>query len=114
MSRNRRKEPRTRKRFLVRFGRPGAGLEQSGFTVNISPGGLFITTRKVELMNQDLIMVVKLPDEEVALQGNVAWQQVVPREIHNLVKNGFGVRLKQVPEAWNRFFIGDSYLAQAV
>jgi hypothetical protein len=109
-----RKMPREKRRLRLRFGKPGENPETLGFTLNISPLGLFVSTYKLESVGQDVWLQVELPGAEaVLLQGKVVWKRSVRRELRSVANSGFGVALNQAPEAWYRFLMNEGLTSLA-
>jgi len=113
MSADKRRMPRTKRRLMVRYGQPGQEPERSGITADISPGGLFVTSFKLEEVGQHLVFLVKVSDKEIPLFGRVVWRRKVPRDLHRAVKNGFGVMLTKAPEAWYQYLLEESLGGEA-
>lgn len=87
-----RRTKRILRRLKVRFGE--LGFQHSGFTVDISPTGLFIATSHQPTIGSRLHLEVTLDATKLLyLEGVVARVATVPPELRQIVKAGFGIRL---------------------
>jgi len=99
----RRSSARVRRRFKARFSKLGL-REHVGFTTNVGPSGLFVSTRQVESPGTVLRLSIDLPGRGcVTLAGAVAWAKMVPPGLHAIQQGGFGVNITDAPEDWVRF-----------
>lgn len=94
----RRRFKRFSKRYTVRFGEKD--LTFSGFTVDISSGGLFIVSAQLPPLDTRLLVQVLLDEKRppVFLVGVVQRHKMVPPELRTLAKNGFGFRVLRPEE----------------
>jgi len=71
----------------------------SDWTMNISKGGMFISTRDPLPEGTSLILKLKVPDsdEEIVLEGEVVWR-VKPEESKGTLIPGMGLRFKNIDE----------------
>ena len=106
VSREQRRMVRKKQRLRVDFGKPGQARDNLGYTEDISPFGLFVSTRKSQELGQELLFEVHLPDGSALLQGIVAWRRSSSREVRSFASSGFGVRLLSAPEEWYQYLMG--------
>lgn len=87
-----RKQKRYPKRFRVRYGEKG--WPYTGFVSDISASGMFIVGANAPKIGTRLHLEVALEsDRLVYFEGVVQRLAVVPPELRQVVKSGFGVRL---------------------
>ena len=81
----------------VRFGE--AEMAHSGFTVDVSPSGIFIATSFLPKIGARIHVEVTLEAGKILyLEGVVARISTVPVELRTVVKSGFGVRFLTAAE----------------
>ncbi|MBI3183593.1 MAG: PilZ domain-containing protein [Myxococcales bacterium] len=93
-----RRHRRYRRRFLVKFGEKEP--TSSGFTVDVSPGGAFISTP--HLVPLDARVHVQLflnPARSIYFEGQVCRHKVVPVTLRSVERGGFAVRFLSPAEA---------------
>jgi uncharacterized protein (TIGR02266 family) len=94
-------EKRAHKRFLrtleVKYSTVKGLI--SDWTMNISKGGMFISTRDPLPEGTNLILKLKVPNsnEEIVLEGEVVWR-VKPEESRGTLIPGMGLRFKNIDE----------------
>jgi uncharacterized protein (TIGR02266 family) len=94
-------EKRTHKRFLktleVRYSSVKGLI--SDWTMNISKGGMFISTRDPLPEGTTLTLKLKVPEskEEITLEGEVVWR-VKPDESKGTLIPGMGLKFKNIDE----------------
>lgn len=93
---------RVRGRALVRFG--VEKLDRTGFSKNLSQGGLFIGTNNVHPPGTVLQLSLQFPDATFSLWGRVAWAKKVPPQLAHLLECGMGIEIIQPPPEWVEFF----------
>jgi hypothetical protein len=97
--RERRRNPRFRRRVRVSWGDPG--VERTGFTADVGPGGMYIVTDDPELPGQTLELEVELPSgERVGVMARVVRTRRVPRQLRRVEKGGFALQVTTAPEDW--------------
>ena len=102
--RERRKTPRHRQRLTVRYS--ASGSKSTGFTEDISAGGLFVVSRKLVQAGTMLTLEIQLPDSSVVqVIGAVTRRRRVPTAVQSFLSNGFAVSIKQAPEVWYEFVL---------
>lgn len=97
MGADKRKTKRINKRYTVRFGQND--LSHTGFTADVSLGGLFIVCSQLPALNARLL--VQINNEGKAptfVIGVVSRHKMVPPELRTLAKNGFGLRVLKPEE----------------
>ena len=101
-----RNKNRVDKRLFVKFGKEKP--ERVGFTVDVSPTGLFIKTTTVFQPGTTLRIELTLPDQRTLLiTGQVMWAKQVPSSFLRLTKkSGMGVRLTPVSDDYKQFVVG--------
>lgn len=95
-----RRAKRHARRLKVRFGEAGAaGFTHNGLTNDVSSTGLFVVTSQSPKPGTRVHLEVMMQGERpLYVEGVVARQVVVPPELRQVVKSGFGVRYLQGPE----------------
>jgi len=71
----------------------------SDWTMNISKGGMFISTRNPLPEGTNLTLKLKVPEseEEITLEGEVVWK-VKPEESGGTLIPGMGLKFKNIDE----------------
>ena len=89
-----RRSKRHAKRLKVKFGEKGTStFPHSGLTNDVSASGLFVVTSQKPKLGSRLHLEVTLPGElPLFLEGVVMRQVLVPPELRQVVKSGFGIR----------------------
>ena len=98
MSSNRRDEIRRRKRIAVRFWKRGEDTARSGFTTNISTGGMFIGANHVLSRGTRLRVEVMDPGQGFMVEGVVARAERSRPELRSVRTSGMGIRFLKVDE----------------
>lgn len=81
------------RRLRVRYGEKGKGFSHTGLTNDVSASGLFVLANTSPKPGTRVHLEVALQDDNlVFIEGAVARQVVVPPELRQVVKSGFGVR----------------------
>jgi len=93
---------RTRKRLKVRYGKQK--VEKTGFTKNVSIGGLNIRTNNVFPPGTTLLVEITFPERSFSLWGRVRWAKQVPAAMAHVLDCGMGIAFVQPPEDWREFF----------
>jgi hypothetical protein len=96
---------RKKQRLRVSFGPPGEPCDNMGFTEDVSPYGMFISSRKNQELGQQLILEVYLDEGNILLDGVVVWRRSVSRELRSVAGTGFGVRITSAPGEWYQLFL---------
>lgn len=94
----RRDEPRLRRRVPVRFWRRGEERARSGFTTNISNGGMFIGSNQVLPPDTRLRIEVLDPKHGFHIEGIVARAKRSHPELRSVQPSGMGVRFLRTEE----------------
>jgi len=93
------------RRLKVRYGEKGKGFSGTGLTNDVSATGLFVLSSSSPRPGTRVHLEVTLPgDVLMFIEGVVARQVVVPPELRQVVKAGFGVR----------FLLGTELMAELV
>lgn len=88
-----RRSRRHGRRLKVRFGEKGQGFTHSGITNDVSATGLFVLANQTPKPGTRLHVEVTLPGELLVFaEGVVARQVIVPPQLRQVVKAGFGLR----------------------
>ncbi len=89
-----RRSKRHARRLKVKFGEKGTStFPHSGLTNDVSASGLFVVTSQKPKLGSRLHLEVTLPGElPLFLEGVVMRQVLVPPELRQVVKSGFGIR----------------------
>lgn len=95
-----RRAKRHARRLKVRFGEAGtAGFTSSGLTNDVSATGLFVVTSTSPKPGTRVHLEVMMQGERpLYLEGVVSRQVIVPPELRQVVRSGFGVRFLQGAE----------------
>lgn len=98
-----RRSPRLKKRFTVRFGTPEP--TRVAFTEDIHDGGLFIKTCNIYPPGSLILVSFTLPDgTEVLCEARVMWAKKVPPQVIHLVrKSGMGVKFLRMLQGGEEF-----------
>jgi hypothetical protein len=86
---------RYRKRLRLRYGVGRA--DTMGFTEDISPGGMFVTTTKIKPVSTLLTIELTTPaDQAVLVEGTVQWtKSVIPSMLRLGMKGGMGIMISR-------------------
>ncbi|MEW5740305.1 MAG: PilZ domain-containing protein [Myxococcota bacterium] len=88
-----RRARRHARRLKVRYGEKGKGFTHTGLTNDVSATGLFVIANSSPRPGTRLHLEVTLPGELLLfMEAVVARQVVVPPELRQVVKSGFGAR----------------------
>lgn len=101
--------PRVATRLLVEFGRDDDELKMN-YSVNFSPGGLFVATNVVMPVDTSLSLCVQFPDDDNLLvcQGRVAWLNHYDNNKKPHLPTGMGIQF--APLAAEQLSLVNSYL----
>jgi hypothetical protein len=100
-----RKSKRHSRRLKVKFGEKGAGFPHSGLTNDVSATGIFVVTSQRPRPGTRLHLEVTLPGElPLFVEGVVMRQVLVPPELRQVVRAGFGIR----------YLVGAEFMAELV
>ena len=90
MAKEKRSTPRIRKRLLVHYGENG--LDRSGFTTDVSAGGMFVVSSTLPALDTRLHLQLFFGEGDFTyFEGRVARHRLVPVELRSIEKAGFGV-----------------------
>jgi Tfp pilus assembly protein PilZ len=87
---------------MVRFG--DDKLNKTGFTANVSEGGLFIRTNSVYPPGATIQVEIDFPERTWRLWARVAWAKKVPARLAHVLSCGMGVSFLDPPDAWYDFY----------
>jgi hypothetical protein len=103
LSRNRRKNERTKKRLSCTL--QVEGLRHSGVVLDVSATGLFVQTgaspKPGARVQVECFVTGQV--EPLALAATVARRQVVPAHLRGVVKGGMGLHIQHAPEEYYRY-----------
>jgi len=85
----RRRHPRAKKRFQVRFG-PG-DLAHSGYTQDVSESGLYLQASIIYPPNTILVLQIEYAEGPVTVRGVVRWSKDLPPAFKRSLRCGMGV-----------------------
>ena len=88
----RRKHKRVPRKFKVRFGEVGAGFERSGFTVDVSAGGMFVVGPTPKLGARIHLEITLEADKVLYQEAVVQRLAVLPPDLRSTFTGGFGLR----------------------
>ena len=102
----RRQMPRYRKRQTLYFRVPGKPDQYSGFSHDLGPTGLFLTTNHLSVsIGQSIWINLDHPKENnIDILGLVVWKKWVPPLMRSMEKGGFGIKIVYAPENWFSLF----------
>ena len=105
---NRRKKRnvlRVHRRFKVHFSSQCGSFNHTGFSENISPTGLCISSNHLCEVGQQIWLKVFLDHETYeVVQSVVTWRRKAPAEFQMAVRHGMGIRITQASEKWYWLF----------
>jgi hypothetical protein len=88
-----RRARRHARRLKVRYGEKGKGFNHIGLTSDVSATGMFVLANSSPKPGTRVHLEVTLPGEvQLFVEAVVARQVLVPPELRQVVKSGFGVR----------------------
>jgi hypothetical protein len=88
-----RRARRHARRLKVRYGEEGKGFHHIGLTSDVSATGMFVLANSSPKPGTRVHLEVTLPGEvQLFVEAVVARQVLVPPELRQVVKSGFGVR----------------------
>ncbi len=97
----RRREPRIKRRFLVKY---GVGIpEKMGFTKDISKTGLYIFTNNPYSAGTIVDMRIDTGDEKFSLKGKVVRSIKYAGRLGAYVKSGMGIEFSRIPMKFIRY-----------
>lgn len=97
-----RSDDRAKRRLMVRFGVDIP--DKTGFTGNVSEGGLFIRTNAALRPGTMIQVEIEFPDRRWNLWARVAWAKKVPPQLAHVLVCGMGVEFVDPPDDWSDFF----------
>jgi hypothetical protein len=98
----RRSFARKKRRFLVEFRLRGAPC--TGFTYDVSPGGIFVRSVRLPEPGTALTAQLHLPEgKRIEVRGKVVRSFRVPAALSRVVPSGFSIRLAETPEDYYQF-----------
>lgn len=100
MSRERRRSVRRRKRLRTSFG--VSELEHSGYTGDISLGGIFLITARLQTVGTRLHLHILTKDDSFFAEGQVVRVKNVPVPLRRLEQQGMGIRFLTPAEVINQ------------
>jgi hypothetical protein len=78
-----------------------AGRRHAGIVLNVSPNGLYVQTNAVASSGTRVDIDLTLgPERTIPLQATVVWRRLVPRELRNDARGGFGLRIRSASESY--------------
>jgi len=100
---NNRKQPRARRRVMVKYGQSTA--DKTAFTKNLSETGLFLQTNQVFKPGTTIQVQIQFPKETFSMWAQVMWAKVVPAQLAHVLECGMGVRFIEPPPDWKAYFL---------
>lgn len=94
--RHERRSSRIRKRLTVRFG--ADELSTTGFTRDVSLGGLFLLSKKLVPIRTQLHLHVTWPTGSFYIEGVVVRHEAAHPEVHKVQEVGMGIRFMEPHE----------------
>ena len=91
----RRLSKRKPRRVQLKFWDAAEEEPRSGYTINVSPTGLFVGTNRPLPPGRKVRLVISLGDREVAVDGTVVHAARVSPLLQRLRPSGMGVRFHQ-------------------
>ena len=96
-----RREPRIRKRVMVKFGEKN--YERLGFTSNISSSGLHITSTQILPSGKEITILIEDNERVYNLKGEVRWSIKYPSHFYSYMLSGMGIKLKEIPAEFKEY-----------
>ena len=78
--------------------------ERTGFTTNLSMGGVFVHTNSVFRPGTEVQLELVAGESRVSLTATVVWAKVVPPQLAHLMPCGMGLRFINPGQEWTEFF----------
>jgi Tfp pilus assembly protein PilZ len=97
----RRKASRKRVRVSVRFG--VNGLDQRGYTTDLSPEGLAIKTNQVYPPGTEILIRLDTDDTILTARGTVRWAKQVPPLLIQHARCGMGVQFTALSQRFRQY-----------
>ena len=95
---------RVPKRIVIRYSTGSGALPGSGCTMDMSPGGLFMSVGMPLAPGTHVLGRLQLPDgKQAEVHGIVAWARQVPRALNAIARGGMGLRLVWAESAYYEF-----------
>ena len=98
MDKHRRQDERRRARVKARVSAKGSGESVSGFTRDLSRGGVFVQTRKPFAQGTAIKVQLLYPEETVELEGVVVRALRLPGHLQGNQASGMGIRFPDSTE----------------
>ena len=96
-----RKEPRIKKRVIVKFGENN--YERLGFTSNVSSGGLHIASNQILPSGKEVTILLEDNNRVYNLKGEVRWSIKYPSHFYSYMLSGMGIKLKDIPADFKEY-----------
>lgn len=108
-----RQQSRIPTRLLVEFGQDDKRINKN-YSVNLSPGGVFVATKEILPVDTPLSLVVRFPttQDSFACQGRVAWLNQSDRFKKPHLPTGMGIEFAQLAREQQSLVSG--YLAASI
>ena len=97
-----RTKDRAKRRLMCRYGVDKA--DKTGFTMNLSPTGVFIKTNSVFAPGTTLHIELRFPERNFEMWGRVVWAKKVPPQLAHIMDCGMGVCFVDPTPEWLEFF----------
>jgi uncharacterized protein (TIGR02266 family) len=93
-----RRETRFATRVEILYG-PTPQRQLTGFTLNLSMGGIYVETGQLLEVNENITLVFSLPGQEriIRCRARVAWINVADQPKKPALPSGFGVQFNDIP-----------------
>jgi Tfp pilus assembly protein PilZ len=99
---DKRRHRRIKRRLMVRYGEKD--LARSGFTVDISAGGVFVLAPSVVPLDARVHLQIQVDAvKHVYFEGVVRRHKLAPPELRTIERMGFGVRFLKPDELFSEF-----------
>lgn len=100
-SREKRGKTRVKRRLMIKYGVDAA--DKTGFTKNISNGGLYIKTNSVLKPGTTIQVEVHTPGKTFSMWARVSWAKRVPPQLAHILECGMGVQIIEPDLEWIEF-----------
>jgi len=98
VDKHRRQDERKRARVKARVSAKGSGESVSGFTRDLSRGGVFVQTRKPFAPGTPIKVELLYPDDQIELEGVVVRALRLPGHLQGSQASGMGIRFPDSTE----------------
>ena len=99
---DKRKDRRTLRRIMVRYGT--RETDKTAFTRNVSERGLFLQTNSVLMPGSTIQVKIQLDDRVFHMWAKVRWSKKAPPQLMGIVAAGMGIKFVDPSPEWLEYF----------